>query len=196
MLVFKHCCTLQLRENSEYWLNPSKNFAAGLDLSQRNMLLPISVNLCCLDFDHEVFQNYTDGLYSSWRNVLLLISENLCCLDSDHEENNWMLLSYTSAERITEWIPMCQHYSLYSRRKCEQVFPRDIFHLRDFSKSFFPFIQPPFLSCKYQPLFSLKTYQILVINEWPSVFSKQFVSLLLDSVFFLLVAKIAINFNY
>ena len=40
------------------------------------MLLPISVNLCCLDFNHEVSQNYPA--------VLLPISENLCCLDSEH----------------------------------------------------------------------------------------------------------------
>ena len=36
------------------------------------------------------------------------------------------------------------HYSLYSWQKNEEVFPSDIFRLKDSSKSFFPFIQHPF----------------------------------------------------
>ena len=52
------------------------------------MPLPISVNLCCLDFNYKKFQNYSAVLYPSWRNVLLPISENLCYLDLDHEVYN------------------------------------------------------------------------------------------------------------
>ena len=65
MLVFKPCCSPQLRENGELGVNPSENFAAVLDLSKRSMLLPVSVNLCCLDFDHEVSENYPAELHSS-----------------------------------------------------------------------------------------------------------------------------------
>ena len=52
------------------------------------MLLPISVNLCCLDFNHEEFQNYPAVLYSFGRNILLPISGDFCCLDSKHEAYN------------------------------------------------------------------------------------------------------------
>ena len=176
------------------------NYAAVLDLSKRNMLLPIYVNLCCLVFNHvmsknyallPVFQNYFAILNFSWRNVLLLMSENLCCLDLNHDGVYLNLLSYTSAERTAQWTPMCLHYSLYSWWKNEQVFQRDVFRLRDSSKSFFHSYNTSFLSCKYHLLCSLKTYQFLVIHEWSGVFSKQFVSLLLDRVFWL-VANIAI----
>ena len=102
------------------------------------------------------------------------------------------LLSCTSVERIAEWTPMCLHYSLNSWRKSEQVFPRDNFRLRDSFKCFFHSYNTPFLSCKYQHLGLLMTYQFHLINEWSSfflfcfffVFSIQFVSLLLDSFFF------------
>ena len=58
------------------------------------MLLPISVNLCCFYFNHEmsennalmpVFHNYSAVLYFSGENVLLSISKNLCSLDLNHE---------------------------------------------------------------------------------------------------------------
>ena len=65
-----------------------ENFAVVLDLSKRNMQLLLSVNLCCLDFNHDVFQNYSSVLCSSWQNVLLPISKNLSCLCSDHEVYN------------------------------------------------------------------------------------------------------------
>ena len=61
------------------------------------MLLPISVNLCCLDFNHDVFQNYSTVLYSSKRNMLLPISVNLCCLDFNHEVfQNYSTVLYSS----------------------------------------------------------------------------------------------------
>ena len=116
-----------------------------LDLSKRNMQLPISMNLCCLDFNYDVSQNYSAELYSSKRNRLLPISLNLCCLDSDHEVYNLICCFDTIAERIVEWTPVCLHYSLYSWRKSEQVFSRDIFRLRDSSKSFSIHITPFFL---------------------------------------------------
>ena len=73
VLVFKPCCSLQLRENNELGVNPSENFAAVQDNSRRNMLLPISVNSYCLNFDHDV----------SIRTTLLkciLLGEICCCL--------------------------------------------------------------------------------------------------------------------
>ena len=156
------------RVKGKLWIGSksSENFAAMLNLSWRNMLLPISLKLCCLDFNHEVFQNYSVVLYSSWRNVLLAISENLCCLDSDHEVYNWICyLIQVLKELLNE--PPC------------------VCIIRCILDGFFFIHTTPLLwSCKYQLLCSLKTYQFLVFYEWPSVFSKQFISLLLDSVFF------------
>ena len=62
---FKTCCSIQLMENSEKGVNSTENFAAVVDLSQRNMLIPITEIWRSLDFNHEVFQNYPDVLYSS-----------------------------------------------------------------------------------------------------------------------------------
>ena len=81
------------------------------------------------------------------------------------------LLSNTIAERIDEWTAMCLHYSLYSWRKSEQVFPRDIFHLRDSSKSFF--------SIHKTSLFLVVSTNTYVY--WRYISSLQFMS---DPVFF------------
>ena len=62
-------------------------------------------------------------------------------------------------------------------------FPKRYFSPKRLFYIFFTFIQQHFLSCKYQFLCLLKTYQSLVIHEWPNVFSKRFVSLLFVSVF-------------
>ena len=81
------------------------------------------------------------------------------------------LLSYTSDERIADGTSMCLHYSLYSWRRSEQVFPRDFFSPKRLFQFFFSIHTTHlFLGCKYQHLCLLKTYQFLVIHEWPSVF--------------------------
>ena len=54
-------------------MNLSENVTAVLELDWKNMLGPISVNLCCLDFGQVVVQNYSTPLYLSWQNVLLFM---------------------------------------------------------------------------------------------------------------------------
>ena len=154
-----------------------------LDLSWRNMLLPISVNLCCLDFNHEVSQNYPAVLYSSSWNMLLPISENLCCLDSDHEVYNWICYPIQGLKELLNESPCICIICCILDRKVNRFSQEIFFTLETLPNLFFLSYNTPVLSCKYRYLCLLKTYQFLVIHEWPSVFSKQFVSLLLDSVF-------------
>ena len=82
---------------------------------------------------------YINSRFSRTLLCCILPSEMCCCLYliTCAASSQLNLLFYTSAERIAKWTPMCLHYSLYYWRKDEQVFPRDIFHLRDSSKSFF-----------------------------------------------------------
>ena len=111
---------------------PQRNFPATLELSRKNMMLPISMNMCVLDL---VFQNYSSVMYSSWRNVLLLISENLCCLISIELavlykcwKNCWMNphVSASFAVFLTEkWTG----------------FPKRCFSPKRLFQIFFPFIQ-------------------------------------------------------
>ena len=159
------------------------------------MLLPISVNLCCLDFNREMSPTYHAVLYYILAKCAVAYIWEFLLSRFRPWGELLNLLSYTSAERIAECTPMYLHYSLYSWRKSEQVF-QDVFRQETF---------PNLFSIHATPLFwvvstgtFVKIYQFSVIHEWLSVFfffSKQFVSLLLDSVFFLWVAKIAINFR-
>ena len=151
-----------------------------MDLFWRKMLLPISVNLCCLDFQAKYAVAYICEFVLSW---LRPWSVQL------------NLLSQTNAERIAEWNPTCLHYSLCSWRKSERVFPRDVFRLRDSSKSFFfRSYNTPFLSCKNQLLLFVEDISV-PRNSWETKrFSKQFNHCYLIQ-FFWLVAKIAIIFS-
>ena len=153
-----------------------------LNLSWKNMLLPISVNLCCLDFNHKV----------SIRTVLLcciLLREICYCLYLRicAVLNQTMRCTIKFADLYKGWkncwTPICLHYSLYSWWKSEQVFPKRYFLPKRLFQIFFSIHTIPlFLSCRYQHLL-FEVIQFLVMHEWPSVFSKQFVSLFLDSVF-------------
>ena len=107
------------------------------------MLLPLSVNLCCLDFNHEmsqnyallpVFQNYSAVLYSSWQNVLLSISMDLCCFDSDHD--NWICSPIQELKELLNETPWLRVIRYFLDGKVNRFSPRDIFCLRDSSKSF------------------------------------------------------------
>ena len=147
------------------------------------MLLPISVNLCWIDFVHQVFQNCSAVLYFSRQNVLLPISENLCCLDHNHEVFIWICCPIQVLKELLNEPHVSALFAVFLMEKWIG-FPKRYFSSKRLYQIFF-FIHttPLFLSCKYQLLCSLKTYQFLVIHEWPSVFSKQFDSLLLGSVF-------------
>ncbi len=101
--------------------------------------------------------------------MLLPKSENLCCLDSDHVVYIWICYPiHVLKELLNEPPCVCIiYYILDGKVK------------RDSSKSFFPFIQYPFFWVVRTSTFCLlKTYQFLVIHECPSVFLKQFVSLI------------------
>ena len=101
------------------------------------MLLPISVNLRCLDFVHEVFQNCSAVPYSHGE-MCCCLYQRICALTMRCPFKFDVLYKYWKSY----WMnPMCLLYSLYSWRKSEQVFPRDVYRLRDSFKSFFPFIQ-------------------------------------------------------
>ena len=160
MLVFKLCCSLQLRENNELGVNPSKNVAAVLDLSWRDMLLPISVNLCYPDLDHEVSIRITLLSCILLSEICYFLYQRTCAV-----LNQTMRHTVVFAVLYKCWKNcwMNPHVTLPNL----------------FSIHIIPF----FFSCKYQHLCCLKRYQFLVIHEWLSAFSKQFVSLLLDSVF-------------
>ena len=135
---FKPCCSLQLRENSEslwefcccagtFLAKYAVTYVCEFVLysSVRNVLLPISVNLCC------IFPGEKGG-------YLYLLTCGVSTLGT--MVSIWILLSYTSAKRT----PMYLHYSLYSWRKSEQVFPRDIFRHVTLPNFFFYSFNTPF----------------------------------------------------
>ena len=144
---------------------------------------------------------------SSWTTLILCIlpGEMCCCL----YRRIWAvsyplnLLFFTSAERIAEWTFTCSrttllccilpggrglHYSLYSWRESEQVFPRDIFRLRDSSKLFSLHTTPFFVLYVPAPFVCWSHVSLLVIHEWPCVFSKQSYHCCLIQFVFLIVA--------
>ena len=115
------------------------------------MLLPISVSLCCLGFNHEmsqnyallpVFQNYSAVLYSSRRNILLLISENLCCLNLNHEVSIWICCPI---QMLKELLNEAQLFAVFLTEK-GTGFPKRYFPPRWPLPNLFLFIQHPFLS--------------------------------------------------
>ena len=116
----------------------------------------------------------------------ILPGEMCCCLylRTCTVLSQLKLQSFPRAEGIAEWTPRCLHYSLYSWRKSEQVFPRDVFLRKRLIQIFFPFIQHPFfLSCKYQlPLF-VKDISVTCNSCVTQCFFETILSLVFDSVF-------------
>ena len=160
------------------------------------MLLPISVNCAVMTLSTRCSRttlSYQSSwtstvLYSSRQNVLLPISENLC---------SFVLIEFAVLYKCWKncWMnPKCQHYSLYSWRKSEQVLPRDVFLPKRLFQIFFHSYNTLFWVVSASSYCSLKTYQFLIIYDRTSVFSKQFYHCYFIQ-FFRLVAKIAINFS-
>ena len=157
-----------------------------LNLSKRNMLLPISENLCYLNFNHEASTELSCYAVFFWRNMLLPISVNLCCFDSDHEVYNWF------------WCPIQVLKELLNKPPCVCIircildgkvnrFSQEIFSGQETLRNFSIHITPFFW------VVSINTFvdDISVpCNLWNNLYHCYLIQF-----FFWLVTKIAINFS-
>ena len=96
-------------------------------------------------------------------------------------------------ELLNEYLCVCIIRCILDRKV--NRFSQEMFLPKRLFQIFFPIHTTPlFLSCKNKLLCLLKTYQFLVIHEWPSVFRNNLYHCYLIQ-FFWLFAKSAINFS-
>ena len=155
-----------------------------LDLSRRNMLLPISVNLCSLNFDHEVSIRTTPLSCILLREICCCLYQRICDVMTQTMK---CTIEFAALYKCWKNCWMNPHVSCIICCILDRNvnrFSKEMFFAKETPpKLFFHSYNTSFLSCKYQHFCLLKTYQFLVIHECPSVFLKQFVSSLLDSDF-------------
>ena len=147
--------------------------------------MPINVNLCSLDFDHEVSIRTTLLSCILLREICYCLYQRICALLTQTMRGTIeFAVLYKCWKNCWMNLHLSALFAVFLMEKWTG-FPKRCFSPKKLCQIFFSIYATPyfFLSCKYQHLCLLKTYQFLVTHEWPSLFSKQFVSLLLDSVF-------------